>query len=122
QDISVLRAALRSGFADVVDAPLDRAKADGMLRLIQDKAERAHLKVAKAKLGKIVTIMSPKGGAGKTMTTVNVALQLAMWGDPSRVVIVDADLQFGDVCISMQVDPIHTIVEVATDLEQLDPQ
>ena len=121
-DMSVLRTALRIGFADVVDAPVDRAKVDGMLELIEDQAQRAVLKEAKARIGKIITIMSPKGGAGKTMTTANVALQLAMWGDPSRVVIVDADLQFGDVCIAMQIDPIHTIVEAAQDLDKLDDE
>ena len=121
-DMSVLRTALRIGFADVVDAPVDRAKIDGMLELIDDQVQKAVLKEAKARIGKIITIMSPKGGAGKTMTTANVALQLAMWGDPSRVVIVDADLQFGDVCIAMQIDPIHTIVEAAADLDQLDDE
>jgi pilus assembly protein CpaE len=121
-DMSVLRTALRIGFADVVDAPVDRAKIDGMLELINDQVQKAVLKEAKARIGKIITIMSPKGGAGKTMTTANVALQLAMWGDPSRVVIVDADLQFGDVCIAMQIEPIHTIVEAAADLDQLDDE
>ena len=121
-DMSVLRTALRIGFADVVDAPVDRLKIDGMLELIDDQVQKAVLKEAKARIGKIVTIMSPKGGAGKTMTTANVALQLAMWGDPGRVVIVDADLQFGDICIAMQIDPIHTIVEAAADLDQLDDE
>jgi pilus assembly protein CpaE len=121
-DMSVLRTALRIGFADVVDAPVDRVKVDGMLELIDDQVQKAVLKEAKARIGKIVTIMSPKGGAGKTMTTANVALQLAMWGDPSRVVIVDADLQFGDICIAMQIDPIHTIVEAAADLDRLDDE
>ena len=121
-DMSVLRTALRIGFADVVDAPVDRVKVDAMLELIDDQVQKAVLKEAKARIGKIITIMSPKGGAGKTMTTANVALQLAMWGDPGRVVIVDADLQFGDICIAMQIDPIHTIVEAAADLDQLDDE
>jgi pilus assembly protein CpaE len=121
-DMSVLRTALRIGFADVVDAPVDRVKIDAMLELIDDQVQKAVLKEAKARIGKIITIMSPKGGAGKTMTTANVALQLAMWGDPGRVVIVDADLQFGDICIAMQVDPIHTIVEAAADLDRLDDE
>jgi pilus assembly protein CpaE len=121
-DMTVLRTALRIGFADVVDAPVDRVKVDAMLELIDDQVQKAVLKEAKARIGKIVTIMSPKGGAGKTMTTANVALQLAMWGDPGRVVIVDADLQFGDICIAMQVDPIHTIVEAAADLDRLDDE
>ena len=44
QDITVLRAALRSGFVDVVDSPVDRAKVDGMLGLVRHREERAHLK------------------------------------------------------------------------------
>jgi pilus assembly protein CpaE len=43
-----------------------------------------------------------------------------MSGDPSRVVVLDADLQFGDVCISLQIDPRHTIVDAARDIEKLD--
>ena len=121
-DMSVLRVALRIGFKDVVDAPVDRPKMEAMLDLIEDQAQREILKEAKTRIGRIITVMSPKGGAGKTMTTANVALQLAMWGDPGRVVIVDADLQFGDVCIAMQVDPVHTIVEASRELDELDEE
>jgi len=118
----VLKASIRVGFKDVLDAPLDREKVDSMLRHI----ERAESIVrgegpAKSKIGKVITIMSPKGGAGKTMTTVNVGLALGMMTDqPERVVIMDADLQFGDVCISLQVEPMHTIVDAARDIEKLD--
>ena len=39
----------------------------------------------KTKIGKVITIMSPKGGAGKTMTSSNVGLALAMMsGTPER--------------------------------------
>jgi len=118
----VLRASIRVGFKDVLDMPLDRSKVDTMLRHI-DRAEAASRGdlPAKTNIGKVITIMSPKGGAGKTMTTVNVALALAMMTDaPERVVIMDADLQFGDVCISLQVEPTHTIVDAARDIEKLD--
>ena len=121
-DMAVLRTALRIGYKDVVDAPVDRPKMEAMLGLIEDQAQREILKDTKTQIGRIVTIMSPKGGAGKTMTAANVGLQLAMWGDPSRVVIVDADLQFGDICISMQIDPVHTIVEASRELEELDEE
>ena len=118
----VLRAAIRVGFKDVVDAPLNLSKVNSMLKHI----ERAEAIIGgdiqpKTKIGKVVTIMSPKGGAGKTMTTVNVGLALAMMTDaPERVVIMDADLQFGDVCISLQVEPHHTIVDAARDIDKLD--
>ena len=118
----VLRASIRVGFKDVLDAPLDPVKIETMLLHI-DKAESiVHGDMpAKTKIGKVITIMSPKGGAGKTMTTVNVGLALAMMsGQPERVVIMDADLQFGDVCISLQVEPQHTIVDAARDIEKLD--
>jgi len=120
----VLRASIRVGFKDVLDAPLDQAKVDTMLRHI-DKAESIVRgdTPSKTKIGKVITIMSPKGGAGKTMTTVNVGLGLAMMtGQPQRIVIMDADLQFGDVCISLQVEPHHTIVDAARDIEKLDEQ
>lgn len=118
----VLRASIRVGFKDVLDVPIDAGKIDTMLRHIERAESIVHGDVpAKTKIGKVVTIMSPKGGAGKTMSTVNVGLGLAMMtGTPERVVIMDADLQFGDVCISLQVEPQHTIVDAARDIEKLD--
>ncbi len=118
----VLRASIRVGFKDVLDAPLNRAKVDSMLRHIEkvESIVRGD-SPAKVQIGKVVTIMSPKGGAGKTVTTVNVGLALAMMTErPERVVIMDADLQFGDVCISLRVEPQHTIVDAALDIEKLD--
>jgi pilus assembly protein CpaE len=117
----VLKAALRTGFKDVIEAPLTLRKIEEAFGLLDQLARREDPMVQRRnKIGKVVTIMSPKGGAGKTMTTVNTALSLAQWGDPARVVIVDADLQFGDVCISLQVDPKHTIVDAARDVDKLD--
>ncbi len=119
-DMTVLRAALRIGYKDVVDAPVDRMKMEAMLSLIEEEADRVVRKEAKAQIGRVVTIMSPKGGAGKTVTAANVGLQLAMWSEPNRVVIMDADLQFGDVSIVLQLDPIYTIVDAARELDDLD--
>ena len=118
----VLRAAIRVGFKDVVDAPLNQSKIDSMLQHVEraEAHEAADFK-PKTKIGKVVTIMSPKGGAGKTMTSSNVGLSLAMMsGNPEKVVIMDADLQFGDICISLQVEPQHTIVDAARDIDKLD--
>jgi pilus assembly protein CpaE len=119
----VLRAALRAGIKDVVEAPLTAKKIEDALGLVEliHKREDKDAK-RRTKIGKVVTIMSPKGGAGKTMTTTNVALTLGGWADPERVVILDADLQFGDVCISLQIDPRHTIVDVARDIDKLDEE
>jgi pilus assembly protein CpaE len=119
-DTNVLRAALRAGIKDVIEVPLTTSKIEDAFGLVELIHKREEGGPSKRKIGKVVTIMSPKGGAGKTMTTVNTALTLAGWGDPSRVVVLDADLQFGDVCISLQIDPRHTIVDVARDIDKLD--
>ncbi|NIO59027.1 MAG: response regulator, partial [Acidobacteria bacterium] len=101
----VLRAALRTGVKDVIETPLSLRKIEEALGVVMQQKRRQDPSESRTKIGKVVTIMSPKGGAGKTMTTTNTALTLATWFDPSRVVVVDCDLQFGDVCISLQIDP-----------------
>lgn len=60
--------------------------------------------------GKVVTIFSPKGGVGKTTIAVNLGLALASSGG-SRVCILDLDLAFGDVAITLQLIPERTIDE-----------
>jgi pilus assembly protein CpaE len=119
----VLRTAMRVGIRDVIETPLTRQKLDESLQLVGQNLDDADTpKDWRPRIGKVVTIMSPKGGAGKTVTTTNVAVSLAEWSEPDRVVVMDADLQFGDVCIALQVDPKHTIVDAARDIEKLDEE
>ena len=119
-DTRVLRAALRSGIKDVLDMPLTSAQLEEATNLLELHRDGEAKPAGKLRIGKVVTIMSPKGGAGKTMCSTNVALTLADWTEPEKVVILDADLQFGDICISLQIDPVHTIVDVARDIDKLD--
>ena len=119
----VLRTALRLGIKDVIETPLTKDKLDESLELVSQSVSRGETpRDWRPRIGKVVTIMSPKGGAGKTVTASNVAVSLADWSEPERVVIMDADLQFGDVCIALQVDPKHTIVDAARDIEKLDEE
>jgi len=60
----------------------------------------------------VISVISPKGGAGKSMVATNVAVSLAR-AVPEQVVLVDLDLQFGDVAGSLQLNPDHTIVDAA---------
>lgn len=61
---------------------------------------------------RIITILSPKGGAGKTSAATNLAVGLAKT-NPRRVVLVDLDLQFGDVASNLRLQPKSTIIDVA---------
>lgn len=60
--------------------------------------------------GQVITIFSPKGGVGKTTLAVNLAAAMAT-DRRRRVCLVDLDLSFGDVAITLQVIPQHTIDE-----------
>jgi len=68
--------------------------------------------------GKIITVYSPKGGTGCTTVAVNLAL--AMHNDDTRVVIVDANLQFGDVAIFFNEQGKNTIADLAPRADELE--
>ena len=69
--------------------------------------------------GKIVTVYSPKGGTGCTTLAVNLAL--ALHNEITRAVLVDANLQFGDVAIFVNEQGKNTILDLAPRVDELDP-
>jgi pilus assembly protein CpaE len=60
--------------------------------------------------GRILVVASPKGGVGKTTVAANLAVGLAE-DDPTQVVIVDLDLQFGDVASTLGIPARHSTVD-----------
>ena len=61
---------------------------------------------------KILTVYSPKGGTGCTTVAVNLSLALqSLLGPEARICLVDGNLQFGDVSISMKLQPSRTLAE-----------
>jgi pilus assembly protein CpaE len=70
--------------------------------------------------GKVVTVYSPKGGAGCTTIAVNLALTLH--NDDTRVALVDGNLQFGDVAVFVNEQGKNTIVDLAPRADELDPE
>jgi pilus assembly protein CpaE len=68
--------------------------------------------------GEVITVFSPKGGVGKTTMSVNLGLALSRRG--KRVCVVDLDLSFGDVAITLQLVPQHTIADAADSEDTLD--
>jgi pilus assembly protein CpaE len=59
----------------------------------------------------MICVLGPKGGTGKTLTSCNLAVALAQAGKTS--VLVDLDLQFGDVGIALGLSPDRTIFDLA---------
>jgi len=71
-------------------------------------------------LGKIVAVYSPKGGVGTTTIATNLAVTLHSVETP--VVIVDANLQFGDVQVFLNERGRTSIVDLTPNVEQLDTE
>jgi pilus assembly protein CpaE len=70
--------------------------------------------------GKVIMVYSPKGGTGCTTLAVNLAL--ALHNDETRVALVDANLQFGDVAVFLNEQGKNTIVDLAPRAEELDAE
>jgi pilus assembly protein CpaE len=76
--------------------------------------------------GQVITVASPTEGCGKTFVAANTALFLARTG--ARVVLVDLDLQFGEVRTALRAKADFSIVDALSseadgdDLEALLPE
>jgi pilus assembly protein CpaE len=111
-------AAMQSGVRDVIspdaEAPqmrqaLERNALTSLTRRLAatNDADQQRLR------GRVISVMSPKGGVGKTTVATNLAVGLAKVV-PMGAVIVDLDLQFGDVASGLGLEPQHTISEAVT--------
>lgn len=69
---------------------------------------------------RIISFFSPKGRSGRTTLAALLALEIAKKTKES-VVLIDADLQFGDLPIFFDLEPEHTIVDAAHDIRLLTP-
>lgn len=118
-DVTVLAQALRSGVREVVQADDQLALVDAVRRSESLSAQLGGPgQSGGADAGKLVTVFSAKGGVGKTTVAVNMATYLASTG--ARVLLVDLDLMFGDVGISLQLAPATTIMDVVAMRGHLD--
>jgi pilus assembly protein CpaE len=123
---ALLQQAIRAGIADVV--PITEA---GQLREAIERAsetlqvssrppaQATPAPVARAARGRIITVFSTKGGAGKSFVATNLGAILAK-RNAKPVVILDADLQFGDVAVMLGMAPSHTIIDAVNQIDRLD--
>lgn len=66
---------------------------------------------------KVISFFGGKGGVGKTTVAVNTATALSQMG--KKTIIIDCDLQFGDINLLFDIEPKDTILELVQERGQL---
>lgn len=75
--------------------------------------------VSEVSVGNILTVFSPKGGVGVTTIAINLALDIYEY-TKEPTVIVDLDLNAGDVTTFLNMKPHYTITDVTANINRLD--
>lgn len=104
---------LRLGAREVLSSDLNaqelKAKLDPIVELAQDRHIQSTDQQGERRR-RVIAVVSPKGGTGKTTVATNLAIGLAQRA-PKQALLLDLDLQFGDCASALGVKPEHSIAE-----------
>jgi pilus assembly protein CpaE len=103
-----LRQAFEAGADDVITLPQSSEQVAFTLQKVL--ARRKGLAVPGKASAPLITILGPKGGTGKTLIATNLAVALAQ--RDANVVLVDLDLQFGDIGLALGLSPEATMYDL----------
>ncbi len=132
-DIDYMRNAMLAGARDFLAKPpmidelasaVRRAGAYARQELSKSQPDTARQPIgsgtSQVASGKIFSIYSPRGGAGCTTISANLAVSLNREETP--VVIVDGNLQFGDIPVFYNTQGTHSILDLAPHVDELDSE
>lgn len=114
--------AMHAGADDYLLKPIVKAE---LARAIEKQTRQALIRrsapeaLTPSTEGKIISVLGSKDGYGKTTVAVNLAASMAQRKDRS-VMIVDLDLQGGDVSTFLNIKPNYTIADLARNVNRID--
>jgi pilus assembly protein CpaE len=118
---ALLEEALDSDVSDVLLLPQMTDNVVFAIRKASRSGHRPPPGAAPSRRGRIVTVFSPKGGTGKTVTSTNLAAAFAKF-EGKRTLLLDLDLQFGDAAIMLGLEPEKTIYDLVVAPGELDSE
>lgn len=131
-DVDYMRKAMLAGARDFLTKP---PMIDDLIQAVEGAAAIARTEKSKtiqasriartaaypvARRGYMITVYGPKGGVGCTTIASNLAVALV--DDESSVVLVDADLLYGDVAVYFNEHSVNTLADLAPRAQDLDPE
>lgn len=136
-DIEARIAFLEAGADDVIVGGFAPNELEGRVTALLIRSGKVRPEASHAGTSEIVAFFSPKGGVGTTTLAVNTAVLLAGGGaappaqnggnvvaiPASRVLLIDLDLQFGQVATHLNLTPRYDVAGLASDEQALaDPE
>lgn len=132
QDTDYLRQAMLAGARDFLSKPPSADELINTIRRLGEISRENERKLSTATVevgpvsgprkagldGKVIAFFSPKGGSGCTTLATNLAI--ALQSEDTKVVLVDANIQFGTVHVFLGLKSKYTIVNLVQQGEELD--
>lgn len=115
-DCGLFRDLLHHGVTDYLVKPLSPSLLQRAIANVADDSDAAR---SNNKLGKLVAVMGARGGVGATMLATNLSWIVAQQRR-RRVALVDLDLQFGTVALSLDIEPSHGLREALENPDRID--
>ena len=126
-----LRRAMLAGARDFLTKPISGEELYGTVRSVYERrpqfavspmsmeaADKGKRALATTHQAHVIVVYSPQGGAGTTTIATNLAASLMREG--TKVLIIDADLQFGDVGVFLNLQAANTIADLIHSVDDLD--
>ena len=115
-DCGLFRDLLHHGVTDYLVKPLSPALLQKAISNISEDGEQPK---ANSKLGKLVAVMGARGGVGATTVSTSLSWIIAQQRR-RKVALVDLDLQFGTVALSLDIEPSHGLREALESADRID--
>lgn len=123
-DTDLVMRAMRVGIRDIVPASISQDEIKVLIHNLASRASRPGSRRGEERpepdnSNRVIVVTAPKGGVGKSTIATNLAAALAKEA-PMETVLVDLDLQFGNVATLMNLQPLHTIDDAFESTAALD--
>jgi pilus assembly protein CpaE len=109
---------MRLGVREFLPIPFDDELAVAVARL-STRMPAHQTRRESEKKGRLICVLSSKGGSGSTLIATNLAVSLARHAK-KKTTLLDLNLQLGDVSLFLGLKPRATISDLAKSIDRLD--